>query len=587
MSDAPYSLTGFDMAGMDRIHGPRGARMEQQGRVRVANPAAHTLEQARSRLVVTAAIFGLLFCSITGGLFKAMVMHPADDQAADEASAPHTAVSRNDIVDRNGVLLATSLATASVYADAKLIIDPEDSARKLVATLPDLDYRQVLKDLKSDKRFVWIKRNLTPRQEFEVNKLGIPGLSFQEEEHRVYPQGSLTSQLVGFTGIDNNGMMGVEQSFDKRLKESTGPVSLSIDVRIQHLVRKELQAAIDDFNAIGGAGLVMDVKTGEILAMVSLPDFDPQSPGDVRSDSHFNRASLGAYEMGSCLKIINTAIGLDTGTVHLQDMFDTGHPLKIGRFTIHDDEPVNFAMNVPEIFRRSSNIGSAEMAERFGIDVQRDYMGRFGFLKPAQLEIPEVGAPQFPNPWRQTSLLTIAFGHGIAISPVQLVSAVAGVVNDGVMHPPTLLHRAPDAEVPGTRVISPQTSATLRKLMRLVVTDGTAHLAFGSGELKDPAALDYLVGGKTGTAEKTNGHGYAHKSLRSSFVGAFPMTNPRYVVFAMVDEPKPNKKSFGFATAGWVAAPAAQRIVWQIAPLLGVTPVPRNAPEVLQALSIN
>ncbi|MDZ5647453.1 penicillin-binding protein 2 [Nitrospirillum sp. BR 11828] len=583
MSDAPFSLTGFDIAGMERIQAPR-----PEGRVRLNNPTSHALEQGRSRLLVTAALFALVLGAIGVRLADTMVFsREAEPPVAENTTARPLPVTRAEITDRNGVLLATSLATASAYADPKLVIDAEEAARKLVATLPDLDYRQVLKDLKGDKRFVWIKRNLTPRQEFEVNKLGIPGVFFQQEEHRIYPQGSLTAHLIGLTGIDNNGLMGIEQSFDKRLRENAEPLRLSIDVRLQHIMRKEITQSIQDFNAIGGAGLIMDIKTGEILSMVSLPDFDPQNPGEMHDDSKFNRATLGVYEMGSVFKILNTAIALETGSVKLHETFETNHPLKIGRFTIHDDEPVNYWMDVVDIFRKSSNIGSAKMAEKFGIDVQRDYMGRFGMLKAPSLEIPEVGAPLVPNPWRQTTLLTVAFGHGLSVSPVQMVSAVGAVVDGGIMRPATLLKRDPNAEIPETRVISPQTSAILRKLMRLVVTEGTGKTAFGTGDLKAPDTLDYLVGGKTGTAEKVSGKGYAHKSLRTSFAGAFPMTDPRYVVFVMVDEPHGNKKSFGFATAGWVAAPAVQRIVWQAAPLLGVKPVVRNDPEVLQAMAIN
>ncbi|EGY00535.1 peptidoglycan synthetase FtsI [Nitrospirillum viridazoti Y2] len=583
MSDAPFSLTGFDIAGMERIQAPRS-----EGRVRLNNPTSHALEQGRSRLLVTAALFALVLGAIGVRLADTMVFsREAEPPVAENTTARPLPVTRAEITDRNGVLLATSLATASAYADPKLVIDAEEAARKLVATLPDLDYRQVLKDLKGDKRFVWIKRNLTPRQEFEVNKLGIPGVFFQQEEHRIYPQGSLTAHLIGLTGIDNNGLMGIEQSFDKRLREQSEPLRLSVDVRLQHIVRKEITQAMQDFNAIGGAGLIMDIKTGEILSMVSLPDFDPQNPGEMHDESKFNRATLGVYEMGSVFKILNTAIALETGTVKLHETFDTSHPLKIGRFTIHDDEPVNYWMDVVDIFRKSSNIGSAKMAEKFGIDVQREYMGRFGMLKAPSLEIPEVGGPLVPNPWRPTTLLTVAFGHGISVSPIQMSSAVAAVVDGGIMRPATLLKRDPNAEIPETRVISPQTSAILRKLMRLVVTEGTGKTAFGTGELKAADTLDYLVGGKTGTAEKVSGKGYAHKSLRTSFAGAFPMNDPRYVVFVMVDEPHGNKKSFGFATAGWVAAPAVQRIVWQAAPLLGVKPVVRNDPEILQAMTIN
>ncbi|HYE51680.1 MAG TPA: penicillin-binding protein 2 [Azospirillaceae bacterium] len=584
MTDADFNLTGFDIAGIDRMQHAR-----PEGRVRLQSRAAHALEQGRMRLLVTAAMFGLAFGTVGLRLVDVMVAgRGAEPGGGPVAATGKPQAGRGDIVDRNGVLLATSLATASLYADPKLVIDAEEAARKLAAVLPDLDYKTILASLRDDKRFVWIKRNLTPRQQFEINRLGLPGVYFQKEERRIYPQGNLAAHVVGFTGVDNNGLMGLEQSFDKHLKETGEPLQLSIDVRLQHILRKEIQATIEEFRAIGGAGIIQDAKTGEVLAMVSLPDFDPHVPGDMPDDTRFNRAALGVYEMGSTMKVLNTAMALESGHVRMQDSFDATKPIRIGRFAISDYHPENRWMTVPEIFRESSNIGSVRMAQQVGIQGQRDFMAKMGMLKPASIEIPEIGWPMVPNPWKEINLMTVSFGHGISVSPVQLVSAVSAIVNGGVMHQATLLKRPRGEEAPGTRVLNAQTSDQMRKLMRLVVTEGTAKQAFAEkASATTGEALSYMVGGKTGTAEKTQGRVYSRNARLSNFVGSFPINDPRYTIFIMIDEPKGTKKSFGYATAGWTAAPAARRVIDQIGPLLGVKPVNVASPDVQQALAID
>ena len=559
---------------------PPRAEGRSEGRARLQSRGAQALEQGRARLIVTAAMFSLAFGAVGVRLVDATIFaHGPDGGPAQAVRVPEVPVpqTRADITDRNGVLLATSLSTASLYADPKLVIDPAEAARRISELLPDVHRERLLADLKGDKRFVWIRRNLTPRQEYEVNRLGLPGLFFQREERRVYPQGALMAHVVGFTSVDNSGLAGVEQSQDERLSAGGEPLRLSIDVRLQHILRREIQQQITDFTAIGGAGMILDVHTGELLAMVSLPDFDPQEPGEADAANRFNRDTLGVYEIGSVFKIFNTAMALDHGAIRLTDSFDT-RPVHIGRFTITDYHPTNRPMSVPEIFKESSNIGSLHIAERVGIERQRAFLGKLGMLKAPQLELPEVGRPLLPNPWTQVSLMTVAYGHGIAVTPMQAVTGVAAMVNGGILRPATLLKQPEGEEIPGTRVIRQDTSEVMRRLMRLVVTEGTA---------KQSEAPGYLLGGKTGTAEKVAAHGYAKKALLSSFYGAFPMNDPRYVVVVMVDEPKGNKKSYGFATAGWVAAPAVSRIVQQIGPLLGVRPVDGNSPEVQQALSLD
>lgn len=578
MTDADLTLTGFDMAGLDRMQQQR----PREPRVRLQSKNATALEQGRSRLVLTAAFFAMAFGAVGLKLMDATILAGGQEPGATRAASAVAPQSRADIVDRNGVLLATSLATASLYADPKLVIDPQEATAKLVQVLPELDRQALLASLKEDKRFVWIKRNLTPKQQYEVNRLGIPGLAFQREERRIYPQGSLAAHVVGFSGVDNVGLMGIEQRFDKQLKETQGPLQLSIDVRLQHILRKEIQVTLDEFRAIGGAGMVMDVHTGELLAMVSLPDFDPHSPPppieEQDLDPRFNRNTLGVYEAGSTFKIFNTAMALESGQVRLRDSFDATRSIRIGRHSISDYHPENRWMDVVDIFKHSSNVGSVRMAERIGPAAQKEFMSKVGFTRPVPLELPELGWPIVPNPWREVNMMTISFGHGMSVSPLHVVTAAAGVINDGMGVAPTLLKRDREEPIAGNRLVSERVSDTMRRLMRMVVTDGTARKADAPG---------YLVGGKTGTAEKVKRGGYAKKALITSFVGAFPMNDPRYVVYVMVDEPKPSKNSFGFATAGWTAAPTVGRIVSQIGPLLGVKPQDATSPDVVHALAIN
>ncbi|HEX2114558.1 MAG TPA: penicillin-binding protein 2, partial [Alphaproteobacteria bacterium] len=432
--------------------------------------------------------------------------------------------------------------------------------------------------LASDRSFVWLRRSLTPKEQYAVNRLGIPGLFFQREERRVYPHGALTSHVVGFTDIDKRGLAGVEQYFDERLKQSNEPLRLSIDIRVQHLVREELSKAVEEFRAIGAAAMVLDIHTGELLAMVSLPDFDSNAPAQAEPETRFNRNTLGVYEPGSTFKIFNTAMALDYGTTTIAGGYDATKPIQVARFTISDYKGQKRWLSVPEIFMYSSNIGSVRMALDVGRDRQREFLGRMGFLKTPSIELPEVGGPLVPAPWREINTMTVSFGHGISITPLQLVSGTSAIVNGGVLRPVTLLRRDEDSVPAGTRVISTRTSDHMRRLMRLVVEKGTA---------KSSNVPGYLVGGKTGTAEKIVNGRYKKDARISSFVGAFPMNAPRFVVYAMLDEPKGNKATLGYATAGWVVAPAMGRIVTRIASLYGIAPVDDNAPELQEQLFIN
>ncbi|MBF0372514.1 MAG: penicillin-binding protein 2 [Alphaproteobacteria bacterium] len=524
-----------------------------------------SVETGHVRLIVTGALFMVAFSVIAGRMVDVMVLKGADSQPQRRlAQAVDHRMQRADIVDRNGVLLATSLPTVSLYAKPKEILDAGEASAKLLRVLPELSHTEVLNKLSGDRGFIYLRRNLTPRQQYDVNALGIPGLYFEDGERRVYPQGPLASHVVGMTDLDNKGIAGIEKTFDGAL---TGrqPLALALDLRVQTVLRDELRRAIADFSAVGATGVVMDVRSGEMLAMVSLPDFDPNAPSTATEEARFNRTTLGVYEMGSTFKLFNTAAALDAGIASPESMFDATNPIQISRFSISDYHSLKRPMSVSEILVHSSNVGSAKMAMSLGGERQKEFLGRLGMLRPVAIELPEVGSPLVPSPWREISTMTISYGHGMAVTPLHLASGVGALINGGWFRQPTLLRQDPQTPVPARRVVDDRTSKNMRKMMRMVVEEGTGGKADVPG---------YQVGGKTGTAEKAGGAGgYRTKSLLSSFVGAFPMSDPRYVVLVMVDEPHGTKESFGYATGGWVAAPPVSRIVAQIAPMLGIGPV--------------
>jgi len=546
-------------------------------RLRLQGTAAHALETARHRLVVGGMLFAVAFAVIGGRLVDVTLLTEAREPRA--ARVPNTGpleLGRADIVDRNGVLLATSLVTQSLYANPKLVTNPEATARRLAAVLPGLDEKAVRERLASEQRsFVWIRRSLTPRQQYEVNRLGVPGLFFQREERRVYPHGVLASHAVGFADLDNRGLAGAEQAFDERLKTDREPVRLSLDIRAQHVVREEIKRAVEEFSAIGGMGVLLDVASGETLAMVSLPDFDSNAPGLADDDARFNRNTLGTYEMGSTFKMFTAAMGFDSGAVRMQDSWDASKPYTIGRFTISDFHGKNRWLSTPEVFIYSSNLGALRMAQRIGVERQRDFMDRVGFLRPSPIELPEVSHPLVPKPWREINALTISYGHGITVSPMQLVGAAAASVGGGILRPVTILAREEGARTPGERVMSAAASAQLNQLMRLNVERGSGRSAEVAG---------YYVGGKTGTAEKIQRGGYKKNSRISSFVASFPAHDPKYVLLVMVDEPQGKRETGGYATGGVVAAPTAGRIIARVAPLLGLVPLRDAAPDLAQPL---
>jgi len=527
--------------------------------------AAQRLEFGRNRLVVSAALFAIAFGGLGIRLVDVALFNDGIRQHLVHAAGAQTAQQRAEIVDRNGIILATTLPTYSLYADAKAVQNRQAAAARLARALPDLSTAEIHKQLRTNRRFVWLQRHLTPRQYQAVNSLGIPGIYMRADERRVYPHGRLAAHIVGFTDVDGRGLAGIERKFDAMLGKKRNAVRLTIDVRLQHILREEMKSAIQRYRAKKGSALLLDVRSGEVMAMVSLPDFDPNHPTKAPTGTRFNMNTLGVYEMGSTFKILNTAMALDAGIARLGDRFDARAPIRVASHKIRDYHPRGRWLSVDEIFVYSSNIGSAKMALAAGGKRQKAFLARMGLLSPSSIELPETGLPLSPRNWRPINTMTISFGHGVAVTPIQFGAAIAATVNGGMLHAPTLIKRDAGRAPEATQVLSEDTSMRIRYLMRRNVIRGTGRRA---------AVPGYLVGGKTGSADKSTGN---RKGILSSFIGAFPMHRPRYVLLVMLDEPKGNKETSYKATGGLVAAPTFARIVQRAAPVLGVRPVDESA----------
>ena len=555
---APHLMPGYDVVGK-----PQLAEVE-------IDLAGEAQRDSRRRVGITLMAFAAAFAIVSARLLQLGLAGEMEGPAQVVAQS-ETSIVRPEIFDRNGELMATNIVTATLFADGRDILDAEEAAEAIVSVLPDLDDAALAEKLASGRPFIPIKRDLSPRQQAAVHNLGIPGLGFQRKSRRVYPNGNVAAHVLGLVDQDNRGIAGMELYIDQNLSVTTAddrtplePVFLSIDMRVQHAVRDELMRAMSEFSAIGATGVVLDVKTGEVIASVSLPDFDPNNPGDASKDALFNRATVGVYEMGSTFKAFTVAAALDSGMVHLTDSFDATQPIKVSRFTISDYHAENRWLTVPEIFMHSSNIGTAKMALAIGRDRHRDFLEKLGLTSRLETELPESALPLVPARWTDLSTMTISFGHGLSVTPLQLVSAGAVLVNGGYRVHPSFL-RGGHPEGP-ERVISSQTSTAVKSLMRAVVEQGTGKKADTEG---------YPVMGKTGTAEKAVNGRYAKRALLTSFLSAFPANDPRYQMVVMLDEPQPTKETFGFATAGWNAAPLTSRVVARIAPILGLRPVER------------
>ncbi len=531
-------------------------------------------KKAKARLGLAILAFSIVYL-IIGGRLVLYALTPEGPVAQRRVSGDAVATSRPDILDRRGEVLATDVMTPSLFAEPRRIIDSDEAAELLTAVMPDLDHSDLRERLGSRRGFVWLKREISAKQQTEVHHLGVPGLGFLTENKRVYPNGPEVSHVIGHVNVDNQGTAGIEKWLD-----STGladlhragfasdrdqkPVQLSIDLRVQHALRDELVAAHRKFKTIAAAGIVLDVRTGEVVAMVSLPDYDSNNPREANDPTKFNRLTTGIFEMGSTFKAITLGMGLDSGKMNLATTFDARLPLRYGRFKISDYHAQNRVLSIPEIFTYSSNIGAARVALKLGVEEHKSFLRKLGQLDRLRTELPESREPQVPKRWGELNTVTIAFGHGLSVAPLQAVMGVAALLNGGKLIPPTFLKRSEqEANALAKQVVKPETSVQMRYLMRLNAEKGSA----GKADVKG-----YYVGGKTGTAEKVVNGRYSKTKLMTDFMAVLPSDDPRYLVLIMLDEPQIIPETKGFATASWNAAPTAANVISRIGPLLGLVP---------------
>jgi cell division protein FtsI (penicillin-binding protein 3) len=530
--------------------------------------------KAKARIGLAILMFGVGYAVIAGRLVMFATV-PDSHIVRRGTTYDALATARPDILDRNGEILATDVRTPSLFAEPNRIIDTDEAVELLTAVMPDLDAAEVRERIGSRRRFVWLKREITPKQRVEIHRLGLPGIGFLPENKRVYPNGVEVSHLIGHVNIDNQGIAGIEKWLDSRgladlhmaglaTDRLQKPVELAVDLRVQHAMRDELIAARDKFKARAAAGLLTDVRTGEIIAMVSVPDYDPNNPREALDPTRINQLTTGVYEMGSTFKALTLAMALDSGKVTLKSTFDARMPLRFGKFNIHDFHAQNRVLSIPEIFTYSSNIGAARAALAIGVEGHKAFLKKIGQLDRLRTELPESADPIVPKRWGELNTITIAFGHGLSVAPLQAVMGVAALMNGGIMVPPTFLKRTEEeASALGRRVIKADTSDKMRYLMRLNVEKGSATRADVKG---------YYIGGKTGTAEKVVNGRYSKTKVLTDFMAVLPADEPRYLLLVMLDEPQPTPETHGFATSGWNAVPVGAAVIARIAPLLGIEP---------------
>ena len=530
--------------------------------------------KAKARLGLAIIVFIGIFSVIT---FRLVMFATISEGHGGRRSVSQDAVAtaRPDILDRNGQIIATDVKTPSLFAEPRKIIDVDEAVELLTAVLPDLDANEVRERLSSKRGFVWLKREITPSQQRDIHRLGIPGVGFLTENKRVYPNGPIVSHEIGYVNIDNQGIAGIEKWLDGRglaalhmaglaTDQLQRPVNLAVDLRAQYALREELAAARDKFKAKAAAGVIADVNTGEIIAMVSEPDFDPNNPRIANDPDHLNRLTTGVYEMGSTFKALTLAMALDSGRISLSSSFDARVPLRYGKFEINDFHAQRRVLTVPEIFTYSSNIGTARMALSLGVEYHKAFLRKLGQLDRLRTELPESADPLVPKHWGELNTVTIAFGHGLSVAPLQAVMGISALVNGGKLIPPTFLKRGEEeADRLAKRVIKPETAEKMRYLMRLNVEKGTATRA---------NVMGYYVGGKTGTSEKVVGGRYSKTKVLTSFTAILPADKPRYLLLIMLDEPQGLPETHGFSTSGWNAVPVGAKVIERVAPLLDIRP---------------
>ena len=537
-------------------------------------------KQARQRVAIMIAIFSAVYLVIGGRLLQYGLSEPV--VSASIGGNVNAVASRPNIVDRNGELLATDLHMVSLYADPRRIVDADEVVEKLALVIPNLDWGDVHRKLRSSTAFQWLRRQLTPKQQADILALGIPGIGFRPEKRRFYPGGATASHIVGHVNVDNQGLAGMERYLDQQgladLRAAgltnnarLAPVRLSIDLRVQNIVRDVVAKAMTDYQAEAAGAVILDVETGEVLAMASVPDYDPNAPSRTLADGSidkeyekgwFNRISNATFEMGSTFKSFTLAMGLDADKITLNSVVDASRPIRMGGFTIRDFRGKNRPLSIPEVFQYSSNIGTAAVADMVGIEGHQQFLTRLGLLSKLATEMPGVATPTQPRTWKKINSVTISFGHGIATTPLQTAVAAAALMNGGFLIPPTFLPRTKEeAQALATRVLKDKTSADMRFLYDWNGQRGSGRNAQVEG---------FHVGGKTGTADKVINGRYAKNINFNAFVAAFPMDKPRYIVLSIIDAPKTGER--GGRTAASTAAPMIKAILQRVAPLLGVQP---------------
>jgi cell division protein FtsI (penicillin-binding protein 3) len=574
------SLTGFSMPSLLLRRQPDRNGEARLRRIPLLKALIARLFQIRpeklpARMLLVALLFGCMFTGLCVRLVD-LQYRPEETGSIGKMVGQSISTARPQIVDRHGMLMAGDVRMVSVFANPREVSDKDEAAELLNAVFPELDGAELRDKLGKKSQFIWIKREITPKQQAEVHRLGIPGVGFLPENKRIYPNANVGAHVLGFANIDNNGIAGIEKYIDglglmdikgagfAQSANDLEPVQLALDLRVTHAVREELQAALTKFKAIAAAGLVLDVDTGEIIAHVSLPDYDPNNPADALKPEHVNRMQVGVYEMGSTFKALTTAMALDSGKVKLTSSFDARQPLHFGRFKIGDYHGKNRVLTVPEIFIYSSNIGTARMALTVGVEGHKAFLKKLGQLDRMRTELPESAEPIKPARWGELNTATISFGHGLAVAPLQAAVATAALMNGGRLIPPTYLKRTrEEAAAVATQVIKPETSEGMRYVMRLNAERGTASKANIPG---------YFVGGKTGTSEKVIGGRYSKDRLLTTFMAAMPADKPRYLLLTILDEPKGLPETHGYATSGWNAAPVTGRIIERIGPMLDIDP---------------
>ncbi|MEZ5674924.1 cell division protein FtsI (penicillin-binding protein 3) [Thalassovita litoralis] len=537
-------------------------------------------QRAESRLLLLAAVFCVAYAVIGFRMGVLASTDPAEPQVY--AAGASIRAQRADIVDRQNRILATNIETYSLYAKPPIMIDPARAARELAAMFPELNEDRLLRDFTGKRKFIWLRRKLSPEQKQAVHDIGEPGLLFGPREMRLYPNGRLAAHVLGGAsfGVEDVsaaeviGVAGIERMFDERLRDparADKPLMLSLDLAVQDATEQVLEGGMRLMNAKGAAAVLMDVHTGEVISLVSLPDFDPNDrprpavQGHASDSPLFNRAVQGVYELGSTFKIFATAQAIELGLVNAETEIDTRGPLRWGKFRIRDFHNYGNKLTVTKVIVKSSNIGTARIAQMIGTVRQQEFMKKLGFFDPTPLEITEAGGgkPLLPPNWSELSTMTISYGHGLSATPLHLATAYAMIANGGYRIKPTVLRQPVPPK--GERVMSAKAAEASRIMLRKVVTEGTASFGEVAG---------YEVAGKTGTADKPkeNGGGYYDDKVIATFASMFPASDPKYVLVVTLDEPVETTGPEPRRTAGWTAVPVAAEMIRRVAPLLGLRP---------------